>query len=63
VQAMTKAELRKARKAARAEGKSLKGELALSSDRGNEPCDFTESDKGRRALERWARYCYEYDRD
>ena len=50
---MTKGELRKARKAARAAGQPLSGELAL--DRGTEPVEFTESHKGRRALDRWAR--------
>lgn len=50
---MTKGELRAARKAARAEGKPLAGELAL--DRGHEPQEFTESRRGYKARERWAR--------
>ena len=50
---MTKSEIRKARKAARAEGRTLHGDLAL--DRGAAPAEFTESAKGYRARERWAR--------
>ncbi len=49
---MTKGELRKARQAARAAGRPLTGELAL--DRGEGP-EFTETAKGYRARERWAR--------
>jgi hypothetical protein len=52
---MTKSELRVARKAARAAGQPLTGELALPSDRGAQPVEFTESHKGRRALYCWAR--------
>ena len=51
---MTKGEIRKARKAAQASGLPLAGELALS-DRSNSPVEFTESRKGRAALDRWAR--------
>lgn len=53
---MTKGELRKARKAARARGERLTGELALPSDRGPEPFEVSsDTPRGRRALERWAR--------
>ena len=52
---MTKSELRKARKAARARGEPLTGELALPSDRGQEPGEFSETARGYRARERWAR--------
>jgi len=74
---MTKGELRKARRAARATGQPLIGELALARgpqwrvprrarggavadpldqrDRGREPCEFSESRRGYRARERWAR--------
>lgn len=54
---MTKAEIRKARKEARAAGKPMTGELAL--DRGAQPVEFTETARGYRARERWAR---RYDR-
>lgn len=50
---MTKAEIRKARKAARAEGRALTGDLAL--DRGQGSVEFSESPKGHRARDRWAR--------
>lgn len=50
---MTKAELRKARKAARSAGRPLAGELVL--DRESGPVEFTESTRGHRALDRWAR--------
>lgn len=50
---MTKSERRKARKAARAAGLPLTGELAI--DRGPEPMEFSETPRGRRALDRWAR--------
>jgi hypothetical protein len=50
---MTKSELRKARKAARESGKSFDGELAL--DRGKTSHEFTETPRGYRARERWAR--------
>jgi hypothetical protein len=55
---MTKGEIRKARKAARAQGQALTGELALKqSDRDNsQAVEFTESRRGYRARERWARY-------
>ena len=52
---MTKGELRAARKAARAAGQSLSGELALPNDRGTQPVEYTESPRGRKALDRWAR--------
>ena len=51
---MTKGELRKARKAARENGTPLAGELAVD-DRGPDPIEFSETPRGRRALERWAR--------
>ena len=50
---MTKGERRKARQAARAEGRPLTGELALDKDSG--PMEFSETPQGRRGLERWAR--------
>ncbi len=50
---MTKSEIRKARRAARATGEPLTGELAL--DRGPEPVEFGESTHGYRARDRWAR--------
>ena len=50
---MTKGERRKARKQARAEGQPLVGELAL--DRGNDPVEFSETPRGYRAREQWAR--------
>lgn len=50
---MTKAEIRKARKAARETGQQLTGELAV--DRGTQPAEFSESAAGYRARERWAR--------
>ena len=50
---MTKSELRKARKAARAAGAPLNGELAL--DRGAGSVEFTETPRGYRARDRWAR--------
>lgn len=53
---MTKGQRRAARKAARAQGKPLTGELALDrNDRGNEPVEWSESPAGERARERWAR--------
>lgn len=52
---MTKSERRKARKAARREGKPLTGELALASDRGDAPVEVSESTRGYQARERWAR--------
>jgi hypothetical protein len=48
---MSKSELRKARKAARAEGRPLTGDLALSTDR----VEFSESPRGYQARDRWAR--------
>lgn len=50
---MTKGERRRARKRARAEGRPLTGELEL--DRGPEPVEFSETPRGYRARERWAR--------
>ncbi len=50
---MTKGERRRARKRARAEGRPLEDELAL--DRGLEPVEFSETPRGYRARERWAR--------
>ncbi len=53
---MTKSELRKARKAARAEGRPLTGELALDKSAG--AVEFTESREGYEARNKWARrYC------
>lgn len=57
---LTKGELRKARQLARAEGRPLSGDLKLPaderSDRDNrQPCEFSESPRGRQGLERWAR--------
>jgi hypothetical protein len=48
--AMTKSELRKMRKVARATGKNL-----ASLDREQGPQEFTETNQGYRARERWAR--------
>ena len=49
---MTKGELRKARKQAKAEGRRLDGDLALP----NQPAqEFSETPRGYRARERWAR--------
>lgn len=50
---MTKSEIRKARKLARANGQPLTGELALDKGPGN--VEFTETPRGYRARERWAR--------
>lgn len=51
---MTKGELRKARQQARAEGKPLAGDLALAHEnRGT--MEFTETPRGYRARDRWAR--------
>ena len=53
---MNKGELRKLRKAARASGKPLAGDLALPGDKNvRGDGEFTESLRGRRALDRWAR--------
>lgn len=52
---MTKGERRKARQQARADGRPLTGQLALPGDRGPEPVEFSESPRGYRARERWAR--------
>ncbi len=49
----TKGELRKARKQARSEGRELDGDLAVGPEAAME---FTESDAGYRARERWARH-------
>jgi hypothetical protein len=51
---MTKGELRKSRKQAKADGKPLTGELAL--DRGNGPVEFSETARGYRARDRYARW-------
>lgn len=50
---MSKSEMRKARKVARTEGRPFVGELALDRDQG--PMEFTDTPRGRVALERWAR--------
>mgnify|MGYP001582267069 CR=1 FL=1 len=52
---MSKGELRKARKQARAEGKPLTGELVID-DRGPDPVEFSETPRGRRALWKWAKH-------
>lgn len=50
---LTKSEARKARKAARAENRPLTGELSLGHN--TDPAEFTESARGLKARERWAR--------
>ena len=50
---MTKGERRKARQQARREGKPLTGELAL--DARTDAMEFSETPRGYRARERWAR--------
>ena len=50
---MTKGEIRRARKEARAGGRSFSGELTLDRDAG--AVEFSETSQGRRALDRWAR--------
>lgn len=50
---MTKGELRAARKLARAAGEPMTGDLAV--DRGSGAVDFSETPRGYRARERWAR--------
>jgi hypothetical protein len=55
---MTKAERRKARKAARAAGEPLTGELAIVDehrDDGHDSTVFSETPRGYAARERWAR--------
>lgn len=58
----TKAELRAARKAARAAGQPLTGDLRLVArgaecdDRGDEPISWSESAHGWAARDRWARH-------
>lgn len=52
---MTKGERRKARQQARVEGKPLSGELALPQRDSVGPMEFTETPRGYRARERWAR--------
>lgn len=53
---MTKGELRKARKLAHANGQPLTGELAIDSrDNRNDRMEFSESARGYRARERWAK--------
>ena len=53
---MTKSELRKARKLAHSEGRKLDGELSLPrQETRNDTTSFSESYKGYRARERWAR--------
>lgn len=54
---MTKAELRKARRAAVAAGQPLIGELALPNRADqDQPAEFSDTPRGRTALHRWARY-------
>jgi hypothetical protein len=55
---MTKGELRKARKAARANGQPLTGDLAVrrsETDTRGPAVEWTESARGYRARDRWAR--------
>ena len=54
---MTKGELRKARKAARARGERLTGALAVDQHRddSHDRSMFSETPRGRDGLERWAR--------
>ncbi len=52
---MTKSELRKARKLAREQGHKLEGELALPRDDVEDRMIFSESTRGYRARDRWAR--------
>lgn len=53
---MTKSEKRQARKAARAAGERLTGELALpEGDKDTGSAEWSESAAGDRARERWAR--------
>lgn len=56
---MTPAERRKARKAARANGETLTGELALPRDNATDRATFTETARGYRARDRWARRYYD----
>jgi hypothetical protein len=51
---MTKGEIRKARKSARGSGQRFSGDLALSADDVGSQ-NFSESARGYRARERWAR--------
>ena len=54
---MTKGEIRKARKARRVAGQPLTGELALPHHHEQGPAmEFSETPRGYRARERWARY-------
>ena len=50
---MTKGEMRKARKAARERGEHLTGDLSVS---GQPVQEFSETARGYKARERWARY-------
>ncbi len=52
---MTKSELRKARKQAKAEGKPLTGELRLNDNR-NDSMEFSETARGYKARDRWAKW-------
>ncbi len=53
---MTKTERRRARKAARAAGRQFTGELALDHWQADQPVqEFSETPRGYRARERWAR--------
>ncbi len=52
---MTKGELRKARQQARTEGRPLTGELAIIRDGDGSPVEFSETARGYRARDRWAR--------
>lgn len=57
---MTKSELRKARKESNRNGLKLTGELRID-DRDDSNIEFTESSRGRNALDKWARNNYEHD--
>ena len=60
-----KGEARRARKAARITKQTSPYQRQINNlDRDQtQSVEFTESARGRRALDRWARRCYEYDRD
>ncbi len=52
---MTRGETRKARKDARAEGRTFTGDLTLPRDNQRDTTEFSETPRGYRARERWAR--------
>lgn len=57
---MTKGERRKARKAARAAGEPLTGELRID-DRDESPVEFNETPRGYEARHRWAKRYDEFN--